>query len=181
MYQLIRSDRKTIAIQVKPDGSLVVRAPRRASDAEIRAALERHRSWIARHQARAAAAAPAPEERLTEAELQKLKEKLIILLELRLRWFAPRVGVSYGSVSVRNQKSRWGSCSAQGNLSFNCLLSLVPMEVLDYVVVHELCHRKHMDHSPAFWAELGRVLPDYEARRRWLRENGPALMRRRDG
>ena len=134
MYQLIRSDRKTIAIQVKPDGSLVVRAPRRASDAEIRAALERHRSWIARHQARAAAAAPAPEERLTEAELQKLKEKLIILLELRLRWFAPRVGVSYGSVSVRNQKSRWGSCSAQGNLSFNCLLALVPMEVLDYVV-----------------------------------------------
>ena len=88
------------------------------------------------------------------------------------------MGVTYGGITIRNQRSRWGSCSGQGTLNFNCLLMLAPPEVLDYVVVHELCHRKEMNHSAAFWAEVARVLPDYEARKRWLKENGPALIGR---
>ena len=87
-----------------------------------------------------------------------------------------RVGVTYGRITIRNQRTRWGSCSAKGNLNFNCLLMKAPPEVLDYVVVHELCHRLEMNHSPRFWAQVERVLPDYKVSRKWLREHGNELM-----
>jgi predicted metal-dependent hydrolase len=86
--------------------------------------------------------------------------------------------VSYGRITIRNQKTRWGSCSGKGNLNFNCLLMLAPPEVLDYVVVHELCHRREMNHSPRFWALVEQVLPDWRQRRQWLKTHGDALMRR---
>ena len=181
MYQVIRSRRRTLAIQVRPDGTVVVRAPLGATRAQIQAAVERSGDWIAKHQAQAAAAAPKPEERFTEGELRELAAQLKALLPERLARWSALLGVNYGKVTVRNQKSRWGSCSARGNLNFNCLLALAPPEVLDYVVVHELCHRKHMDHSPAFWNEVGRALPGYEAQRRWLRDQGQGLLRRMTG
>ena len=92
--------------------------------------------------------------------------------------YAPRIGVSYGRITIRSQRTRWGSCSAQGNLNFNCLLSLCPEEVRDYVVIHELCHRKEMNHSPKFWAEVEKVMPDYARHRKWLKENGGSLIAR---
>ena len=94
----------------------------------------------------------------------------------RVRFYAPVVGVTYGRITIRNQRTRWGSCSAKGNLNFNCLLMKAPPEVLDYVVVHELCHRLEMNHSPRFWAQVERVLPDYKVSRKWLREHGNELM-----
>ena len=88
------------------------------------------------------------------------------------------MGVTYGRITIRNQVSRWGSCSSVGNLNFNCLLMLAPPEVRDYVVVHELCHRKEMNHSPAFWAEVEKMIPDYKAHKKWLKDNGTALISR---
>jgi predicted metal-dependent hydrolase len=88
------------------------------------------------------------------------------------------VGVTYGRITIRNQRSRWGSCSGKGNLNFNCLLMLTPSHVIDYVVVHELCHRLEMNHSPAFWAQVERVLPDYRKSREWLREHEKELIGR---
>ena len=90
----------------------------------------------------------------------------------RVRHFAPLIGVDYGRITIRCQRTRWGSCSAKGNLSFNCLLMLLPNEVVDSVVVHELCHRKHMNHSPLFYAEIERVFPEYRKCSKWLKENG---------
>ena len=81
-------------------------------------------------------------------------------------------------ITIRNQKTRWGSCSSKGNLNFNCLLMLTPPEVIDYVVVHELCHRKEMNHSGAFWAEVEKVLPDYKEQVKWLKENGGQIIGR---
>ena len=94
----------------------------------------------------------------------------------RVAYFAQKIGVTYGRITIRNQKTRWGSCTAEGNLNFNCLLMEAPPEVLDSVVVHELCHRKEMNHSERFYAEVLRVFPDYWAQDKWLKENGHMLM-----
>ena len=85
------------------------------------------------------------------------------------------LGVTYGKISIRDQKTRWGSCSSEGNLSFNWRLILAPPDVLDYVVIHELCHRKEMNHSKEFWALVESLMPEYKERRKWLRENGNNL------
>ena len=95
-----------------------------------------------------------------------------------MKYFAPQVGVSYGRITIRNQKTRWGSCSGKGNLNFNCLLMLTPPEVIDYVVVHELCHRKEMNHSKAFWDQVERILPDYKVSEAYLKKEGGAIMAR---
>ena len=111
---------------------------------------------------------PAYTDREREAGKRLAKE----LLLKKCRYFAERMGVSYGTVTVREQKTRWGSCSAKGNLNFNWKLALMPEEILDYLVVHELAHRVEMNHSPAFWAVVAEEIPDYKTRREWLRQNG---------
>lgn len=95
-----------------------------------------------------------------------------------MSYFAKQIGVTYGRITIRNQKTRWGSCSSKGNLNFNCLVMLTPLEVIDYVVVHELCHRKEMNHSKAFWAEVEKVLPNYKEQVKWLKENGGQIIGR---
>ena len=88
------------------------------------------------------------------------------------------MGISYGRITVRSQQSRWGSCSAQGNLNFNCLLMLCPEQIRDYVVIHELCHRRQLNHSSVFWAEVEAACPDFRLHRQWLKEHGAALIAR---
>ncbi len=179
--QVIRSSRRTIALQVRPSGEVIVRAPLRMPEAEIRRFLESRMGWVEKQLKRLREEAAPALPPYTPEDIRRLADEAARVILERVRYFAPIVGVTYGRITIRNQKSRWGSCSAQGNLNFNCLLMDAPPEVLDYVVVHELCHRLNMDHSPAFWADAARVLPDYEKRRQWLRENGPALIRRMTG
>ena len=159
-YTLIRSARKTISIQLSPAGEVVVRAPNRMPKRDIEGFLEEKRSWIEGHLAKL----PERKPRLTEAELQTLaRHAKEVLPEIAAR-YAPLVGVDYGRITIRAQRTRWGSCSAQGNLNFNCLLMLTPDDVMEYVVVHELCHFLHQDHSPAFYREVAAILPDYRER-----------------
>ena len=173
-YWLVRSDRKTIAIQIMPDGEVVVRAPRRMGSGEIQRFVESKQGWILAHLPEGTEAAP----QFTDAEIRELALLAKTVIPARVAYYAPLVGVSYGSVTIRSQHTRWGSCSSRGNLNFNCLLMLTPAGVLDYVVVHELCHRKEMNHSARFWAQVERILPDYQESRRWLRENGQKLIGR---
>lgn len=176
-YTLIRSSRKTISIQIK-DGNLLVRAPRRMSQARIEAFLTEHRSWILSHIQKSRLSKAAAGEPLTEEEKKQLTTAAKTYIPARAAYYAQLLGVSYGRITIRCQKTRWGSCSAQGNLSFNCLLMLAPKEVLDSVVVHELCHRKQMNHSKAFYQEIYNVFPEYDLHHRWLKEHGEALLMR---
>ena len=97
------------------------------------------------------------------------------MIPQRVAYYAGIVGVTYGRITIRSQKTRWGSCSSGGNLNFNCRLMKAPTSVLDYVIVHELCHRLEMNHSSRFWALVEQVMPDYRVHRKWLREHGSSL------
>ena len=172
-YTLVRSKRKTISIQITPAGEVILRCPNRMSKREAEAFLLSKRAWIEKH-----LSAITPVTPLTADELDWLKDAAKEDLPPRVARLAAQMGISYGRITVRSQQSRWGSCSAQGNLNFNCLLMLCPEEVRDYVVIHELCHRKEMNHSSAFWAEVEKFCPDFRSHRQWLKQNGAALIGR---
>ncbi|MBQ6430706.1 MAG: M48 family metallopeptidase [Oscillospiraceae bacterium] len=172
-YEIVRGNRKTLAAQIK-DGKLIVRAPLQISDEEIDRFVRRHRRWIETNLTRSQTAKTV--RMLTPAELCTLAERAKRVIPERVAYYARLVGVTYGKITVRTQRSRWGSCSGRGNLNFNCLLMLAPPRVLDSVVVHELCHRKQMNHSDRFYAELLRVFPDYREQNEWLKENGARLL-----
>lgn len=173
-YPIIRSNRKTIAIQITPDGQVVIRCPHGVSESRVREFVRTKTPWIRSHLAKL----PAPAPKFTTEEIRALKRTAAGFLPQLAAHHAPQMGVTYGSVTIRTQRTRWGSCSTRGNLSFNALLALVPPEVAEYVVVHELCHRRHMDHSTAFWLDVEAILPDYRARRAWLTEHGGSLIAR---
>ena len=118
------------------------------------------------------------QEKLSIDDIKRLAEEAIAVIPDKVAYYAQKIGVTYGRITIRNQKSRWGSCSAKGNLNFNCLLMLAPEKVLDYVIVHELCHRKEMNHSARFWKEVEQVMPDYKERRIWLKTHGGVLIER---
>lgn len=181
---VIKSNRKTVAIRVNADLSVTVRAPRRATKKDINRILKEKEKWILEHieklRERKAEYEANQQYRLTEDEIYELSEKAREIIPNRVRYFAELVGVSYGRITIRNQKTRWGSCSSKGNLNFNCLLMMAPAKVLDYVVVHELCHRKEMNHSKEFWSEVERILPDYREQVKWLKNEGSILMMRKD-
>ena len=181
--EIIRSSRKTLAIEIRPDMRVIVRAPYQASGSYIEQFISDRADWIVEHlrkleQKNRQCNEALPVKKLSNDEIKKLADKACTYIPGRVAHFAPLVGVTYGRITIRNQRTRWGSCSSKGNLNFNCLLMLTPPEVIDYVVVHELCHRKQMNHSAAFWREVASCLPDYAAQRAWLREHGPALLGR---
>ena len=178
--RVIRSRRRTLSLEITPRGEVLVRAPLRTSEAVIRSFVEGKQGWIETHLAlmRERMAAADAQERFTEAERNALRERARPVFEARVDHFASLLGMSRGKITIRTQRSRWGSCSAQGNLSFNALLLLTPPEVLDYVVVHELCHRREMNHSRRFYAEVYRVFPEYDRWQGWLKEHGDELMKR---
>lgn len=180
-YDIVRSSRKTLSLQMKPDGHLVVRAPHRTSDRQIRQFVESSYDWIQKHRAmieqRRRQEEQSPPPAITKETLERLRSLASKTIPPRVSYYADLMGVSFGRITIRAQKSRWGSCSAKGNLNFNCLLMLTPPEVQNYVIVHELCHRKQMNHSPAFWREVEQIMPEYRRHRLWLKKNGGALIR----
>jgi len=181
--EIRRSSRKTISLQITRDLRLIVRAPNRMSKGDVEKFIQSHASWIEKHMSRmeaqnARAAENGGDSKLSDAEIALLKEQARNVLPAKAEKIAPLIGVSFNRVSIRCQSTRWGSCSSKSNLNFNCLLMLTPEEVQDYVVVHELCHIKELNHSPRFWAEVEKILPDYRERRQWLKQNGSAIMAR---
>ena len=177
--EVIYSSRRTMGLEVTADGRVKARVPNRTANAVVEKFVKERAGWIAEkyllqkaRQEKQKLARGTKDYEQNPALEARYRELARAVIGQRVSYFAAKMGVTYGRISIRDQKTRWGSCSGRGNLNFNWKLVLMPPEVLDYVVVHELAHRKQMNHSPLFWAEVGRVLPDYESRRRWLKEHG---------
>lgn len=214
--QLIRSRRRTIAIQVHLDGRVVVRAPLRAAEKLVREFVESKAGWIRQKQAEAARRSPAPVRKfrvgetflflgreiplclvekqraaLTLSEQFILSEKALpraakvfekwyraraleILTE-RVRHYAALHGFKPGRIRISSARTRWGSCSSTGTLSFTWRLVMAPLEVIDYVVIHELVHLKVKNHSKNFWDGVAALMPDYKRRMAWLKTHAQSM------
>ena len=113
--------------------------------------------------------------RYSERQEKMFREQARLVCSRQAAWYAEQMGVEYGRIAIKNTKTRWGSCSSLGNLNFHWKLVLMPQALLDYVVVHELAHRKEMNHSARFWAIVEQELPDYQKRRNELKKLGQFL------
>ncbi len=176
--RVVRSSRKTAVIQITKKGEVVARVPRFMSEKEIKKFAEKHSEWIEKNLARILEEKENAKPAFSDEEVREMMQKARRIIPERVAYFAEVLGVTWTKISIRKQSTIWGSCSINGNLSFNCLLVLMPQAVLDYVVVHELAHRLQMNHSRLFWSVVERAIPDYRSRRNWLKKEGGAFLAR---
>lgn len=168
-YELVRSRRKTLAIEVDRTGRVVIRVPMRATGEQIERIAAAHADWIARAQARQRArlaAHPEPDEARRAELIRRAKEEL----PPKVAYYAQLMGVQPTGLKITSARTRFGSCSGKNSLCFSWRLMGYPEAAVDYVVVHELAHITHKNHGPRFWALVERYMPDYRARRALLRE-----------
>ena len=176
-YDLQYKKVKNINLRIKADGSIYVSANKRIPKKVIDEFILSKADFILKALDKYANRQDESGlKKFTIDEIKALAEKAKAYIPQRVEYYAQIIGVNYGRITIRNQVSRWGSCSAKGNLNFNCLLMLAPFEVVDYVVVHELCHLKEMNHSKIFWNEVEQIIPNYREHKKWLRDNGRELI-----
>lgn len=167
--EIIRSSRRSLGLQVKPDGTVCARVPMQVMDHTVREFIEGHADWIFKKRKLVLSRDDRPDiVYLPEVTEESDRERIRTFIEEKVAHYASVMGVSYGRITMRNQKTRWGSCSSEGNLNFNCRLLFVPDRIVDYVVIHELAHRRFMNHSKAFWKEVEKYMPDYREQRKLL-------------
>lgn len=176
--RMLRSDRQSLGIEIRRlsegGAELLIRAPRRMKISDIQWFMNQKEQWITEKYQAAMVDKQEPEKVPIPKYVSKqwLQREGAVIFQQKIACWADRMDVTYGRVTIRDQKTRWGSCSSRGNLNFNWRLLLMPEDVMDYVVVHELAHRREMNHSAAFWKIVETYLPDYRIRRQWLKENG---------
>lgn len=171
--EVIRSSRKTLGLEIK-DACVKARVPNRLTDKEIEQFVYNHKAWIEdklikqkklQYRKREVNAAIPPVQQLSDEQ----KNAIIKKFDDKVRYFAQIMGLTYGRITIRNQKTRWGSCSSKGNLNFNYKLYFFKEELMDYVIIHELAHRRYMNHSEFFWAEVSKYCPEYKRLRNELK------------
>lgn len=167
-YTLIRSRRRTVALEVTADGAVLVRAPLRFPDREARRLVQEKEAWIREHIRRQRCRREAHPEPSPE-QLAQWREQAKAVIPQRVAYYSRLMGLVPTGIRITAARTRFGSCSSQNSLSFSCRLMQYPPQAVDYVVVHELAHIRHHDHSPAFYALIGQYLPDHEARRALLK------------
>lgn len=216
--QIIRSRRKTLALIVKGDGSLIVRAPMRTPKYRIEEFVTEHYPWIEKKRMEMQSLGLPTSKQYSTGEqfmflgqsfpleiVQNQKEALILngnfklaqsvskhaeeifarwyreqartIISERVNLFANGYGFQYKGIKITSATTRWGSCSVNSSLNFSWRLILAPLEQVDYVIVHELVHTIHHNHSERFWAKVKDIMPDFKERQKWLRKHGPQLMR----
>ncbi len=180
--EIVFSSRKTLALEIKRDGRIFVRSPFKMPLSQIERFINEKRSWLEKHiavaETRKNASGGVKNSPFTRDEIEALARRALEILPDKTEKYAEAMGVRYNRITVRNQVSRWGSCSGKGNLNFNCLLALCPENVVDYVVIHELCHLVYMNHSADFWKLVEKYCLDYKNCRNWLKNEGSWLITR---
>ena len=190
-YTLIKSARTSYAISISVDKGVVIRTPKRMNELFLEKMLREKEEWIiTKYEEVLKARARRASSQYNTKQKEEIRKRYIKAAReyfpKRVQYYVNEIywednelydetNLPYRSITIREQKTRWGSCSSNGTLSFNVRLMLAPPAVLDYVVVHELCHIKHMNHSKEFWELVGSILPDYKERRKWLKEHGNEL------
>jgi len=177
--KFIKSNRRSVGITVKPGGDIIVRAPRLMPVAAVMAFVRQKEEWIIKTYLKQSKIQPAPacEEKSSQtlALEKRYRDAAKDYIPKRVNYYHQFTDGTFQKITIRDQKTRWGSCSSNGTLSFSFRLMMAPPRVLDYVVVHELCHLTHMNHSKDFWNMVESILPDYKEHRKWLKENGHTL------
>ena len=167
-YTLIYEKRKTVSLKVASDLSVVVKAPKGLPRAEIDSFVSAHKLWIEKAKARQKKRTEA-ENALTNERVAELRARAAETIPKRVAFYAKIMGVQPSGIKITSAKTRFGSCSGKNSLCFSWRLMLYPPEAVDYVVVHELAHIREKNHSPAFYAVVAAVLPDYKAREQLLK------------
>lgn len=178
-----RSKRKSAAIKITADMKIVVFVPVYVSDNEIERMVISKSKWIDEHMLKVQSTIDERSklEKITFEQIKELADQAVEYIPKRVKYYAEKENFVYNKITIKNLVSRWGSCSTKGNLNFNCLLMLTPDYVIDYIVVHELCHLREMNHSEKFWAEVEKIMPDYQRAELWLKQNGGNLISRMRG
>lgn len=178
-----RSKRKSAAIKITADMQIVVFVPLYVSDNEIEKMVISKSKWIDEHMLKVQSTVDERSklEKITFEQVKELADQAVEYIPKRVKYYAEKENFVYNKITIKNLVSRWGSCSTKGNLNFNCLLMLTPDYVIDYIVVHELCHLREMNHSEKFWAEVEKIMPDYQRAELWLKQNGGNLISRMRG
>ena len=176
---LIKSNRRSVGITVKPGGEIIIRAPKLMPNAMVLSYVQQKESWLVKtyeKQRNIPASIPMEEKSHQTLALEKrYRDAARDYIPKRVEYYHQFTGGHFEKITIRDQKTRWGSCSANGTLSFNFRLMMAPPRVLDYVIVHELCHLTHMNHSKDFWNMVESILPNYKEHKKWLKENGHTL------
>ena len=175
-----RSKRKSATIKITADMQIVVFVPLYVSDNEIEKMVISKSKWIDKHMLKVQSTIDERSklEKITFEQIKELADQAVEYIPKRVKYYAEKENFVYNKITIKNLVSRWGSCSTKGNLNFNCLLMLTPDYVIDYIVVHELCHLREMNHSEKFWAEVEKIMPDYQRAVLWLKQNGGNLISR---
>lgn len=178
-----RSKRKSATIKITADMQIVVFVPLYVSDNEIEKMVISKSKWIDEHMLKVQSTIDERSklEKITFEQVKELADQAVEYIPKRVKYYAEKENFVYNKITIKNLVSRWGSCSTKGNLNFNCLLMLTPDYVIDYIVVHELCHLREMNHSEKFWAEVEKIMPDYQRAELWLKQNGGNLIFRMRG
>lgn len=178
-----RSKRKSATIKITADMQIVVFVPLYVSDNEIERMVISKSKWIDEHMLKVQSTIDERSklEKITFEQIKELADQAVEYILKRVKYYAEKENFVYNKITIKNLVSRWGSCSTKGNLNFNCLLMLTPDYVIDYIVVHELCHLREMNHSEKFWAEVEKIMPDYQRAELWLKQNGGNLISRMRG
>ena len=168
--------RRTYGLQINKPGELIVRLPARGTTAEANKYVASKEKWIQNSMDKLQQRAPKIVAPIDAEQVEKLATAALKAIPVMVKKYAKIMGVTYNGITIRNQKTRWGSCSSKGNLNFNCLLMLAPVPVQEYLVIHELAHRLEMNHSAQFWQIVRHYMPDYRVQEQWLKTEGSKLI-----